>query len=206
MKGDPRARPGRLGFFSRMRTWNGVSSIIGIAVLMTRPEGSPSFPPVHAALLELLATPGGAGVIGLWTPPTAGYNAVMARKKKMLFGKHKGKFVENLPVGYLLWLYNNVDLDRWGIRCAVEAALGMDEEDTEDDEPTVGVIEERLEQVIREKQQVERRLLESQGELHKLRDRFRLGYRRLSFVCHPDRGGSHDLMVLVNDLLKPDAS
>jgi hypothetical protein len=129
----------------------------------------------------------------------------MSRKKKMSFGKHKGEAIENLPADYLLWLFNNVDLDRWGIRSAVEAALGMDEEDSNDDEPAVGVLEERLEQVIREKQQVEQRLLGFQGELHKLKDRFRLAYRRLSFVCHPDRGGSHDLMVLVNDLLKPDA-
>jgi hypothetical protein len=129
----------------------------------------------------------------------------MTRKKKMPFGKHKGDSIENLPADYLLWLYNNVDLDRWGIRCAVEAALGMDDEDVEDNEPAVGVLEERLEQVIREKQLVEQRLLESQGELRKLKDRFRLAYRRFSFVCHPDRGGSHDVMVLVNDLLKPDA-
>jgi hypothetical protein len=129
----------------------------------------------------------------------------MTRKKKMPFGKHKGESIENLPADYLLWLYNNVDLDRWGIRCPVEAALGMDDEDVEDNEPAVGVLEERLEQVIREKQQVEQRLLESQGELRKLKDRFRLAYRRLSFVCHPDRGGSHDVMVLVNDLLKLDA-
>jgi hypothetical protein len=78
----------------------------------------------------------------------------------------------------------------------------IDEDEDDGDEP--GVVEERLEQTIRENQEVEQRLLQAQCEVRRLKDRLLLAFRRFSLACHPDRGGSHALMVLVNDLLKPD--
>ena len=38
--------------------------------------------------------------------------------------KHKNKPISALPHSYVLWLWNNVDLARWGIESAVKDALG----------------------------------------------------------------------------------
>jgi hypothetical protein len=70
----------------------------------------------------------------------------MNRKKRIPFGKHRGKVISELPIQYLLWLYNTVDLDRWGIRTAVQEALGLADEEEDDDYcPDMGETEEQLE-------------------------------------------------------------
>src|SRR5262245_50622525 len=105
----------------------------------------------------------------------------MNRKKRIPFGKHRGKVISELPIQYLLWLYNTVDLDRWGIRTAVQEALGLADEEEDDDYcPDMGETEEQLEMVIREKQLLERRLLDAESENHNLKERMRTAYKRLA--------------------------
>ena len=122
----------------------------------------------------------------------------------MPFGKHKNKPIAQLPHSYVLWLWNNVDLARWGIESAVKDALGFcdaDEEDNEEDDDSLGELQERLEQAVFQAQQLQQRLLEAQAENEQLKQRMKTAFRKLSLQCHPDRGGDHETMVLVNELL-----
>ncbi len=126
----------------------------------------------------------------------------MNRRKRIPFGKHRGKVIAELPIQYLLWLYNTVDLDRWGIRTAVQEALGLADEEEDDDYcPDMGETEEQLEVALREKQLLERRLLDLESENHNLKERMRTAYKRLAMKFHPDRGGDRDMMSLINELL-----
>ena len=42
---------------------------------------------------------------------------------KMPFGKFKGQPIAGLPAWYVIWLHDEVNLDRWGIRRAVELRM-----------------------------------------------------------------------------------
>jgi hypothetical protein len=125
------------------------------------------------------------------------------KAKRMPFGKHKNKPISELPPSYALWLWNNVDLARWGIEGAVKDALGLsdDEGGDEGDDAALGELQERLEQAVFQAQQLQQRLLGAQAENEQLKRRMKTAYRKLSFRCHPDRGGDHETMVLVNELL-----
>ena len=125
------------------------------------------------------------------------------KAKRMPFGKHKNKPISKLPQSYVLWLWNNVDLARWGIEGAVKDALGMadDDEANGEDDDALGELQERLEQAVFQGQQLQQRLLEAQAENEQLKQRMKTAFRKLSFQCHPDRGGDHETMVLVNELL-----
>jgi hypothetical protein len=125
---------------------------------------------------------------------------------KMPFGKYYGTAVADLPYGYAMWLWNNVDLPRWGIKCAVRDRLGLsDEEEGEDKDDALlqelGEIQERLEQALHTGRQPQRALLEAADENERLKQCMKTVYRKLSFRCHPDRGGDHEAMVLLNELL-----
>ena len=83
------------------------------------------------------------------------------KAKRMPFGKHKNKPISKLPQSYVLWLWNNVDLARWGIEGAVKDALGMvdDDEANGEDDDALGELQERLEQAVFQGQQLQQRLL-----------------------------------------------
>jgi hypothetical protein len=86
----------------------------------------------------------------------------------MPFGKHRGQPVSSLPISYLLWLWQNVEIKSPELRDAVEAELRS---------------RARIEAYIRRP-----------GE----RDWLAVIYRRLCMEFHPDRGGSHAAMVAIN--------
>jgi len=46
------------------------------------------------------------------------------------------------------------------------------------------------------------RLDEVKAERDALRQQIKTAYRKLSFLVHPDRGGSHTLMTALNEYLK----
>lgn len=56
---------------------------------------------------------------GAWN---GNYKYTTSEKYVMPFGKHKGKFVCELPFEYLSWLYENTEL-RGGLLTAVETAI-----------------------------------------------------------------------------------
>jgi hypothetical protein len=90
---------------------------------------------------------------------------------RMPFGKHKGEDIDDVPRDYLRWVLSNVDLRDHGLKRAICDRLDMPAEQPRAPEPPVGAIEKLI----------------------------RAWHRAMALKYHPDRGGSHDAMVAVND-------
>jgi putative quorum-sensing-regulated virulence factor len=92
----------------------------------------------------------------------------------MPFGKYKGKRVEEIPHSYLRWCIGNLaDIDA-PLRQAIYRALGQPEPRAStggDILPVVARVEEGL----------------------------KGWYRRMSLKHHPDRGGTNEAQIVVND-------
>jgi uncharacterized protein (DUF3820 family) len=87
----------------------------------------------------------------------------------MPFGKHKGRELEELPDGYLLWLAENVEL-----REPLLSGVWMEFKErglTTDQRPTTEGLDP---------------------------DKVKTVYRELSFQFHPDRGGNTEAMKAIN--------
>jgi uncharacterized protein (DUF3820 family) len=105
------------------------------------------------------------------------------------FGKHKGKAVKDVPTDYLCWVACECRRIRPGLRAGVAGELrrrGLD-----------------IDVLLREWEDAKRRREEAQppappqtAGLHSAVDRW---YRQLVMDYHPDRGGSHEAMVAIND-------
>jgi len=94
---------------------------------------------------------------------------------RMPFGKHKGRPLSDVPTDYLCWLLDECDL-RPGFRRAVDAELrGRLYGGAGRGDPGHAPPDDWLSEVLRR------------------------WYRELSLKYHPDRGGSHEAMVAVND-------
>jgi hypothetical protein len=94
---------------------------------------------------------------------------------KMPFGKFRGWQVQDLPESYLEWLLESVDL-REPLLSVVREALDLEEED---DTPAT------RSSVPAEVRQAAKEIVST-------------GYRLLALKRHPDRGGGHTEMVLLN--------
>ena len=121
---------------------------------------------------------------------------------KIPFGKYKD--ISSIPISYIRWLHENVDLDRWGLRHAVERCLGIKQQ-------AGAGLEERVEKLEEENKELKARLQEAvaqawerekmRRQFQELQAKFKTAYRQLALRFHPDRGGSHEDMGLINELL-----
>lgn len=91
---------------------------------------------------------------------------------KMPFGKYKGEYVDSIPIEYLQWLLENVDL-RNNLRMSVLNALNRYE--TTDSQEKVGDRSQIVQAIIK------------------------TGYRELAKKFHPDVGGSNEKMKSLNN-------
>ena len=100
----------------------------------------------------------------------------------MPFGKYKGREIADLPDPYLRWLLA-IDIDHDALREAIEEEHSRREAGEPRPEPPPPT--PPLGPLTAE----ERRML---GEI------VNAGYRTMAKLCHPDQGGEHLRMVLVN--------
>ena len=88
---------------------------------------------------------------------------------RMPFGKHVGKELDDIPDAYLLWILDNIEELSETLREAIEERLGLIQ-------PEAGAISaEAASQLIR------------------------AWHRQMTMKYHPDRGGSHEAMIAIND-------
>jgi hypothetical protein len=88
------------------------------------------------------------------------------------FGKYRGQPINGVPSGYLCWVLDNVvSLDPY-LRARIKAELA-------------------------DRYQLPPRPC---SRCEKLRLRWRNIYQKLALLLHPDRGGSHEAMILINEL------
>lgn len=87
----------------------------------------------------------------------------------MPFGKHKGRYVYDLPIDYLVWLTKNVEL-KPTLKWAVEEAIDQ-----------------------------KYRAYTPPPPPPPARDHVRMIYRDLALRYHPDRGGSTTAMQAINE-------
>jgi hypothetical protein len=88
---------------------------------------------------------------------------------RMPFGRHKGKFLDEIPASYLRWVLRECDNITPGLRRAIEAAIDYEEFTPEPPRPG------DLAGVVRD------------------------WYRDLALTYHPDKGGSVAAMQVVNE-------
>jgi hypothetical protein len=97
------------------------------------------------------------------------------------FGKYRGRRIEDVPSSYLIWLLDNVhDLNlhlQTCIRREIVTRYGLPQPPPPPPPPPPPC-----------------------RRCEKLQSRWRNMYRRLVLLLHPDRGGSHESMVLINEL------
>lgn len=93
----------------------------------------------------------------------------------MPFGKYRDCDIRNVPRDYLLWVLDNVDIRSETLKGEIRARLGLD---TDYYEKVGGDPQPDPKKIIRE------------------------WYRTLVMKYHPDRGGSHDAMVAINDAVE----
>jgi uncharacterized protein (DUF3820 family) len=94
----------------------------------------------------------------------------------MSFGGHKGQHVAEVPGDYLVWYLTECQYLNTGLRHAIEQEL-----------------ERRSTQARTNGQSY------AGGTLADLPGIIRMWYRELVLVHHPDRGGSHEAMVAINN-------
>jgi hypothetical protein len=120
-----------------------------------------------------------------------GLGTTEAERMKMPWGKHSGRPLEDIPAGYLGWLVEDAAIRDPVLQQAVRAELrrrfgdgSTGRERGNGSRPHAGAqapsrIPVPLRPVVRE-------IVET-------------GYRRCATTKHPDRGGDHTAMVLLND-------
>ena len=92
---------------------------------------------------------------------------------RMSFGKYKGRDINDIPLSYLRWLIENVDILGPRVRETIKARLGEQPRSTSPPPPPPSP--SGFDQVIR------------------------AWHRLMTKKYHPDRGGHHEAMVAVND-------
>ena len=95
--------------------------------------------------------------------------------QRMPFGKYRGRCLYEIPLSYLGWVFENDDISpvlRKAIREEIRERLGLQ---SPSPPPPCRTCSE-------------------------LRSCWSPIYRKLVLLLHPDRGGSHEAMVLVNEV------
>ena len=104
---------------------------------------------------------------------------------RMPFGKYRGRYLHEIPLSYLGWVFESVDdispVLRAAIQDEIRERLGLRPPQPPPPPPPPPPSSSC------------RACLE-------LRSRWLVTYRKLVMLLHPDRGGSHDAMVLVNEV------
>lgn len=102
---------------------------------------------------------------------------------KMPFGKHKGKDISDIPEQYLLWVWNNVDITNEELYEALDDMFGDGGHETYR-RPT-----EPPKQETKQSQP-------SKGQMETI---VKIWSAKMANKYHPDRGGSHEQMIVVNE-------
>lgn len=115
---------------------------------------------------------------------------------KMLFGKYKDKEIADIPLEYLHWLANNVEL-KGALKWSVCKHLKMNVDDLEQLRTDYNAaIEEN--KVLKEEVA---KLQKPSGKPAKAaKNNFDSLYRKLAMKYHPDRGGDEIAMKVVNEI------
>jgi hypothetical protein len=121
---------------------------------------------------------------------------------KMPFGKYRGKRLQSIPTEYLVWLRDeNENLDA-ALRKEVLHELGRrDDVPPAADEPPPPVEPKKAKAAAKaekEEETVPVRNVSPMGQ--SLGGSIRMMYRSLAMKYHPDRGGSPDAMLALNEL------
>jgi hypothetical protein len=100
---------------------------------------------------------------------------------RMPFGKYRGRSLRQIPLSYLCWVLESVreisSSLRAAIRDEIRERLGLHPPPPPPPPPPP-----------------------SCRTCSELRSRWRSVYRKLVMLVHPDRGGSHDAMILINEV------
>lgn len=121
--------------------------------------------------------------------------------KRMPWGKYKGKLFTQIPCDYLDWVATEAKATTESLRQSILDYLHQEEDDTDEDAVFIEELKAELSQAKKRVAQLERELdhvaeLQKRSTPHK---DYMAWYRRMSLLCHPDRGGTHELMVLLNE-------
>jgi hypothetical protein len=103
---------------------------------------------------------------------------------KMTFGKYQGVPLSEIPDGYLLWVLDNIKSLSPTLRSAIRVRLGLDEA-ARPDPGTADPFESYFERKERDRRELEPTI--------------KAWFRQLVLDYHPDRRGSHDAMLALND-------
>ncbi len=107
----------------------------------------------------------------------------------MPFGKHKGEHIDDVPLDYLMWVYENCDLRSEALASAISARIRGRQSRTSSHSPPPPPPPPpppRQEQAT------------STG-VATIEKVVRAWHRQMAMKYHPDRGGTHEQMLLVNE-------
>jgi hypothetical protein len=100
---------------------------------------------------------------------------------EMPFGKHRGESLRSIPVNYLVWVCRNIpDLD-WWLKKEIVAEIKRRSARQSDQWNSGSGRQSEIQNVIQ-------------------KDAVRQWCRKAALLAHPDRGGSVQLMQLINEL------
>ena len=106
------------------------------------------------------------------------------------FGRHKNHRVADVPTDYLIWVTCECLRIRPGLLLAVVAELRRRDEDVD------ALLRERADAERHRREGVAQDAAPRPADICSIIDRW---YRQLVLDHHPDRGGSHEAMVAIND-------
>ncbi len=121
---------------------------------------------------------------------------------KMPFGKHRGKRLQSIPTEYLVWLRDENDTLDAALRKEVEHELGRrDDVPPPANEPPPPPPPEKQKKAAAVKDEAAEAPVRNVSPLgQSLAGNIRMVYRSLAMKYHPDRGGSPDAMLALNEL------
>ena len=117
--------------------------------------------------------------------------------EKIPFGKHKGALVHQLPHDYMRWCIDNIFLTQ-NIRLVMEYCLGLPYHSTAKP-PRQAYPPQPPKSNKRTTAPPPETVAPPAAQISSVRGLVKLWYRRMSLRFHPDRGGSQDQQVVVNE-------
>ena len=114
----------------------------------------------------------------------------------MLFGKYKDKEIAEIPLEYLHWLANNVEL-KGALKWSICKHLKMNVDDLEQLQNDYNTAFEENKVL---KEEISKLQKPSSKPSKTTKNNFDSLYRKLAMKYHPDRGGDEIAMKVVNEI------
>lgn len=126
----------------------------------------------------------------------------------MPFGKYQGKDIDDIPLGYLRWVHQNVRNITPRLRDCIAKRIGNNDPgptpqvDVSQYQQRIAELEKTVKEAVHVAEGWKDKAFGLKLEVEDFKDEWKPLFRKLALLLHPDRFGNPDAMSLVNEVNK----